>query len=550
MRRRFTARGYAQRTAAPILGALLVLGLLPAAALADRGDIPPHFTSATSTTFVVGSFGSFTVIVGGRPVPTIVESGALPAGVGFVDNANGSATLSGTPGPGTNGTWTIVLSASNGVPPNASQTFTLTVTGAGAPTITSAGGTTFVVGVAGSFTVTTTGTPTPTLTESGALPANLAFTNNGNGTATISGTPIAGTAGTYPITITAANGVLPNAVQSFALIVSATAGHLVFSVQPGGGVVGVVWGQQPVVQVLNSSNQVLTADSSSLVTLTIATNPAGGVLSCTGGTTMRVTNGVARFSGCSISVGSASSYTLQATSSAGYLATTSAAFLVSLTGRVLVFATQPGGGTAGVAWSQQPRVAVADTLGNIVTSDNSTVVTLALAANPAGGTLSCTSGLSLRVTNGIAAFSGCSINIGSTSSYALSATGTPAWTPATSSPFLVSASLARLTITDAIARGVNRGTSGFGTSSVVVAPNAYITILATTSPSLVGASLQIWVKSKTSDWHLVTTRRVASDGTMHYFARVNGWTGYWVKFVGNTTYGAAHSHGRVATNPA
>ncbi len=50
----------------------------------------------------------------------------------------------------------------------------------------------------------------------------MTLTDNGNGTASLAGTPAAGTAGSYPITITAANGVSPNAQQSFTLTVSGT----------------------------------------------------------------------------------------------------------------------------------------------------------------------------------------------------------------------------------------------------------------------------------------------------------------------------------------
>src|SRR5437867_2796749 len=90
-----------------------------------------------------------------------------------------------------------------------------------APAITSASATTFTVGSAGTFSVTTTGTPTVVaITETGALPSGVTFTNNRNGTATLSGTPAAGTSGTYALTITAENGRLPNATQSFTLTVS------------------------------------------------------------------------------------------------------------------------------------------------------------------------------------------------------------------------------------------------------------------------------------------------------------------------------------------
>ena len=120
--------------------------------------------------------------------------------------------------PGTNGNYPITITASNGVAPNATQSFTLVVQTS--LQITSANNTTFTAGSAGTFTVTTTGTPAPTLSESGTLPTGVTFTDNGNGTATLAGTPGAGTGGTYPITITASNGVAPNATQSFTLTVN------------------------------------------------------------------------------------------------------------------------------------------------------------------------------------------------------------------------------------------------------------------------------------------------------------------------------------------
>ena len=88
-----------------------------------------------------------------------------------------------------------------------------------APAITSASNTTFQTGRAGNFTVTTSGVPTPSLSESGALPSGVSFTDNGDGTATLSGTPADGTGGTYPLTITASNGISPDASQTFTLTV-------------------------------------------------------------------------------------------------------------------------------------------------------------------------------------------------------------------------------------------------------------------------------------------------------------------------------------------
>ncbi|MEA2610029.1 MAG: hypothetical protein QOJ75_2272 [Chloroflexota bacterium] len=181
----------------------------------------PAFTSPNSATFVAGSAGTFAVTTTGSPTPAVSQTGALPTGVTFTPNANGTATLAGTPATGTAGTYPLVLTAANGISPNATQNFTLTVNAA--PAITSANAVSFTVGSSGTFTVTTTGHPNATVGESGALPSGVTFANNGNGTATIAGTPATGTDATYPITFTATNGISPDATQSFTLTVNPAA---------------------------------------------------------------------------------------------------------------------------------------------------------------------------------------------------------------------------------------------------------------------------------------------------------------------------------------
>ena len=68
--------------------------------------------------------------------------------------------------------------------------------------------------------MTTTGSPTPSIRETGTLPSGVTFAGNPDGTATLSGTPDPGTGGTYPLTLSAANGVQPDATQSFTLTVN------------------------------------------------------------------------------------------------------------------------------------------------------------------------------------------------------------------------------------------------------------------------------------------------------------------------------------------
>jgi hypothetical protein len=89
--------------------------------------VAPAFTSGTSTTFSVGKPGSFTVSSTGTPTPTIHETGPLPPGVTFVDNGDGTATISGTPASGSGGAYQFGITASNGVSPDSSQEFTLYV---------------------------------------------------------------------------------------------------------------------------------------------------------------------------------------------------------------------------------------------------------------------------------------------------------------------------------------------------------------------------------------------------------------------------------------
>lgn len=176
-------------------------------------------TSANAATCVVGTACTFTVTTNGVPVPSIVRTGgALPSGVNYVDNGNGTATFSGMAVAGTGGGYNYTLTASNGVEANAVQSFTLTVNQA--PLITSAAGVTCTVGVSCSFTITTTGFPTAAINNSGVgVPGALSLLDNGDGTASISGTPSAGTAGTYNLLINATNGVAPVASQPFALVV-------------------------------------------------------------------------------------------------------------------------------------------------------------------------------------------------------------------------------------------------------------------------------------------------------------------------------------------
>ncbi len=87
----------------------------------------PVITSPASASFTVGVLGSFRVTTTGFPVPAIAVTGSLPAGVSFVDNRNGTATLFGTPGSGSARAYPLTVRASNAIGADATQVLTLTV---------------------------------------------------------------------------------------------------------------------------------------------------------------------------------------------------------------------------------------------------------------------------------------------------------------------------------------------------------------------------------------------------------------------------------------
>ena len=159
-----------------------------------------------------GTF-NFTVKATGAPTPAMSEAGALPQGLTWTDNGNGTATLAGTPGVNQGGVYDLsfVAASSNG---KATQAFTLTV--AQAPAVTSRRSAKAVGGHAFSFTFKSTGFPVATITRSGSV-RGMTFTTKSNGTATLSGKLTK--AGTYKLAITAKNSV-GSASQTFTLKVS------------------------------------------------------------------------------------------------------------------------------------------------------------------------------------------------------------------------------------------------------------------------------------------------------------------------------------------
>lgn len=167
-------------------------------------EVPAAITSAGSASTGMRVPFSFTVTATGNPTPSLSLSGALPTGLTFTDNGDGTATLGGEAAAGTSGTYNLTVTAANGVDASATQSFSLTVTTAtSAPAITSSAADNETFGVPFSFLVTTDGYPAPTFSKTGTLPTGVTFTDNGDGTATLAGTPSALAAGVYSLTFKA-----------------------------------------------------------------------------------------------------------------------------------------------------------------------------------------------------------------------------------------------------------------------------------------------------------------------------------------------------------
>ena len=145
----------------------------------------------------------------------------------------------------------------------------------------------------------------------------------------------------------------------------------------------------------------------------------------------------------SVSAPNSYSYRVRATDAAGNLSTYSNTASATTTigpATKLAFIQGPTNAAAGATITPAVTVAVEDANGNVETSDNATQVSLAIGTNPASGTLS--GGSAVTVASGVATFSGLSIDKAGTG-YTLTASSTPSYTGATSAAFNITSGAAR-----------------------------------------------------------------------------------------------------------
>lgn len=184
--------------------------------------------------------------------------------------------------------------------------------------------------------------------------------------------------------------------------------HLAFGVQPANTPPNSPIMPAITVQLLDVNNRVVTGDNTNRVTLTLGNNPSGAVL---GGTrTVTAVNGVATFDNVTVSAVGIG-YTLQANSpNPALTGATSNAFdvFIPLPATRLAFSQQPTNTLAGSTIRPPITIQILDATGAVVSTDNATVVTLAIANNPGGAALNGT--VSVKAISGVATFSNLSIN--------------------------------------------------------------------------------------------------------------------------------------------
>ncbi|MGB4861178.1 MAG: hypothetical protein WBO97_01855, partial [Tepidiformaceae bacterium] len=319
--------------------------------------------------------------------------------------------------------------------------------------------------------------PVPTtslLSPSTVSAGSGAFTLTVTGTGFVGGASVVRWNGATLITTFVDSNTLEAAVPSANALNTGTASVLVFTGTPGGGTSNAL-----TFTVTAAPNPVPTI--SGLSPNTIGAGAAQFQVAVTG--TNFVAGSIVRWNGANLATAYGSATTLTATIPAANVASAGAAnvtvfnpapgggasvtpqvFTVTAGASKLAFTTQPGAGIAGAALAAQPIVAIQTAANATVTSDSTTVVTVALNGT---GTLTCTGGLTKTATAGVASFAGCSVSAAGTG-FTITASAT-SLTSATSGTFDVTAapptSSTQVTVSNAANAPIPRSRLSFNVST-------------------------------------------------------------------------------------
>ena len=270
----------------------------------------------------------------------------------------------------------------------------------------------------------------------GGLAGTLSV-NASQGVATFSDLSISA-AGTAYTLVAGTSGVTATSA-AFDMASFGAASKLAFVVQPTSANINTSLAPAVQVAVQDAQGNAVTNASQS-ITLSFASNPGGATLS--GTTTVAATAGIATFANLQGSA-AANGYTMNAAATGLTSATSSLFNLVNPGAAIrLAFVGQPSNTTAGSVIFPAVQVAVQNSAGATVTSDNTTVVTMSLASAPGGGSLRSSTSLSTTVVNGIATFSTLNDTLAGVYSLRASAPAQSALAAATSVAYTITAGTA------------------------------------------------------------------------------------------------------------
>ena len=302
------------------------------------------------------------------------------------------------------------------------------------------------------------------------------FTTDSTKTAMVSGgiatfsNLVLDTAGAYTLGESATNG-LPGPNSTSFLVSSLPADHIGFFALPATIAAGVAINPSVQVAVLDKFGNLISADSSDQITLTVASGPGGFTAGST--TTAKVSGGIASFS--NLILDTAGVYTLGESSTGGLSGPNSSSFTITpATPDQLAFTVQPNNSPLGGAISPAVQVEVFDVFGNLETSDNSDQVTLSVASGPGGFATGSTK--TATVSGGIATFSNLFLN--TAGAYTLGESATNGLTGPNSNSFTVSSLPA-----DHIGFIVH---PTIGTAGVVINPSVQVEVLDRLNDLVVG----------------------------------------------------------------
>ena len=214
-----------------------------------------------------------------------------------------------------------------------------------------------------------------------------------NGVATFAGVKFTGepySAYKAAFTATPNSALLTSDPTTAFSVAHAVASQLAITTQPVSGVTGTVLSTQPVIEVRDRFGNLVDDDLTTQVTVAISQGD-GGVLA--GTKTVTAIGGVVTFTNLKFTALPGTDYKLTFSSGALAADTSSVITVTHAAAAKLAIQAQPVGAATGDNLASQPVVRVLDQFGNLVTSDNRTVVSVSVglgSAGSLGGTLTAT----------------------------------------------------------------------------------------------------------------------------------------------------------------